>query len=333
MKLNQKIAIVLCASALTGLGSTTFITTHTQIASASASHAGYNNWIQYGTLKYALKGPSGKIYPAGTKVARYAGNLTTPDKSLPASPFLLTLSLMGAPGDGNIQFGGGKIAETYVNVGEWQAIGDPDHDNGMDIVQSTSDATDLASSDFHPVDSNNADVSHADISALRAIVNKYAGIVYITTKDVNWRENSKIASALSDRYSKALGMGVDQSTVDQLTADYTAALDHYIKTGSLDVNDNAPAKPITPSNGNTTTPSSGNTTPNTPSVAPSSTQRNLRLRKASYRYTKKGKRVSRKLLKRGSVVKSNGKVYRIKGKTYYRIAKNRYIRAANVKLG
>ncbi|MEB3363607.1 SLAP domain-containing protein [Lactobacillus sp. R2/2] len=38
------------------------------------------------------------------------------------------------------------------------------------------------------------------------------------------------------------------------------------------------------------------------------------MRKASYRYTHKGKRVSKKLLKKGSYVKINGKTYRIKGK-------------------
>ncbi|MCO6528755.1 MAG: SLAP domain-containing protein [Lactobacillus sp.] len=58
--------------------------------------------------------------------------------------------------------------------------------------------------------------------------------------------------------------------------------------------------------------------------------RTVKLRKASYRYTSKGKRVSKKLLKKGSYVKINGKTYYIKGKTYYRIAKNRYIRKANV---
>ncbi|KJY59125.1 SLAP domain protein, partial [Lactobacillus kullabergensis] len=67
-----------------------------------------------------------------------------------------------------------------------------------------------------------------------------------------------------------------------------------------------------------------------PSTSSKSKSRVVRLLKASYRYTHKGKRVSKKLLKKGAIFKINGKTYRIKKKTFYRIAKNRYIRVTNV---
>ncbi|RMC56990.1 hypothetical protein F5ESL0261_00930 [Lactobacillus sp. ESL0261] len=109
-------------------------------------------------------------------------------------------------------------------------------------------------------------------------------------------------------------MGVPQSTVDALTKEINDAVANYKKTGHL-VSGNS---------------DSGNNSNSGSSTSKKSKSRVVRLRKASYRYTHKGKRVSKKLLKKGSYVKINGKTYRIKGKTFYRIGKNRYIRKVNV---
>lgn len=48
-------------------------------------------WIQYGTLKYDLIGPSGKVYRAGTRVTRQARTKENPDLSALSKPFYLTL--------------------------------------------------------------------------------------------------------------------------------------------------------------------------------------------------------------------------------------------------
>ncbi|MBC6356591.1 hypothetical protein ERK19_04405 [Lactobacillus helsingborgensis] len=119
-------------------------------------------------------------------------------------------------------------------------------------------------------------------------------------------------------------MGVPQSTVDALAKEINDAVANYKKTGHLVSGDS--------SSGNANSSNSSNASNSTakPTTSKKSKSRVVRLRKASYRYTHKGKRVSKKLLKKGSYVKINGKTYRIKGKKYYRIAKNRYIRAVNV---
>ncbi len=308
-KLCQKLAIAFCGVALTTVGAAVIVSDTVHTINATPNHKGFNNWIQYGTLKYALKGPSGRVYPAGTKVARYMGNLTKPSKlSYPALPFALSLSITSSP-IGITQFGGGDIAEAYVNLEDWQEIDDPDVDSfGTDIVESTFDKTDLASRDFHPVDSNNPDVPVANTDALDTAFAHY-------TDDINFSKLSKAdndwGTEMGKRYDAAHGMGATQASVDAVTKEINDALANYKKTGHL------------VSGG-----SGSNATSNSAKLKAKS--RKVKLRKASYQYTHKGKRVSKKKLKKGSIVKINGKTYRIKGKKYYRIAKNRYIRAVNV---
>ena len=310
-KLCQKLAIAFCGVALTTVGAAVIVSDTVHTINATPNHKGFNNWIQYGTLKYALKGPSGRVYPAGTKVARYMGNLTKPSKlSYPALPFALSLSITSSP-IGITQFGGGDIAEAYVNLEDWQEIDDPDVDSfGTDIVESTFDKTDLASRDFHPVDSNNPDVPVANVDELNKAFDKYLS-------DINFSKLSKAdnewGTEMGKRYDAAKAMGVPQSTVDALTKEINDAVANYKKTGHL-----VSGKSNSGSNSKTN------------SAKPKSKSRKVKLRKASYQYTHKGKRVSKKKLKKGAIVKINGKTYRIKKKTFYRIAKNRYIRAVNV---
>lgn len=310
-KVTKKLAIALCGVALTGTAMPVIANNKIQTVSATPNHKGFNNWIQYGTLKYALKGASGHVYPAGTKVARYLGSLDKPSKtSYPKLPFLLTLSIAQTPGTGITQFGGGKIAETFVNFGDWQEIADPplddfDNDSG-NIVQSTEDYIDLASSDFHPVDSNNPDVPYANTDELDKA---YSDLVMIGQHDSVKGKDREVIYGLSSRYQDAKQLGVAQETVDKLTSEIKTVVNRYNKTGHLVEN------PGESENTNTTKPFHPH---------------NVILRKAAYQYTHKGKRVSKKRLPKGAVVKINGKVYRIKGKTFYRIAKKRYIRVVNV---
>ena len=310
-KLCQKLAIAFCGVALTTVGASVIVSDTVHTINATPNHKGFNNWIQYGTLKYALKGPSGRVYPAGTKVARYMGNLTKPSKlSYPALPFALSLSITSSP-IGITQFGGGDIAEAYVNLEDWQEIDDPDVDSfGTDIVESTFDKTDLASRDFHPVDSNNPDVPVANVDELNKAFDKYLS-------DINFSKLSKAdnewGTEMGKRYDAAKAMGVPQSTVDALTKEINDAVANYKKTGHL-----VSGKSNSGSNSKTN------------SAKPKSKSHKVKLRKATYQYTHKGKRDSKKKLKKGAIVKINGKTYRIKKKTFYRIAKNRYIRAVNV---
>ena len=321
-KLCQKLAIAFCGVALTTVGAAVIVSDTVHTINATPNHKGFNNWIQYGTLKYALKGPSGRVYPAGTKVARYMGNLTKPSKlSYPALPFALSLSITSSP-IGITQFGGGDIAEAYVNLEDWQEIDDPDVDSfGTDIVESSFDMTDLASRDFHPVDSNNPDVPAAKYDALEHAYGEYLNNIDFSHRskaDKSWGER------INKEYSAAKAMGVPQSTVDALTKEINDAVANYKKTGHLVSGDSNSG-----SNSGSNSSNASNSTAK-PTTSKKSKSRVVRLRKASYRYTHKGKRVSKKLLKKGAIVKINGKTYRIKGKKYYRIAKNRYVRAVNV---
>ena len=301
------------------------------VQTVSANHQGTKVWLQYGTLKYALKGPSGRVYPAGTKVVRELSNDDKPPISLPARPFYLTLLIGGLPGMQTLQDeGGGEIAQAYVNYEDWHEIDYPSDD--VVLVQNTEDYTDLASSDFHPVDSNNPDVPCANLDALEEA---YADLTRIAGKSSVVGQDREKIYRFTDRYNAAKAMGATQESVDSLTKEINDAVANYKKTGHLvsgnsDSGNNSNSGSSNSSNGN-----SGSTSGNTPNSSSSSTpskskSRVVRLRKASYRYTRKGKRVSKKLLKKGSYVKINGKTYRIKGKTFYRIGKNRYIRKVNV---
>lgn len=316
-KIAKRIAIALCGVALTGVGATSIIKENTY--TASANDAGTKEWLQYGTLKYDLRGPSGRIYKAGTKVVRKAGSNEKPNFSIPKRAFYLTLQIGGLPGNNLLQDnGGGYIAEAYVNIsGDWTEIDYPS--TTTVLVNNTTDYTDLKSSDFHPVDSSNPDVSHANTDALREAYSDYI----INTNFSQLSDSDRELSAKIDKsYQKCTSIGATQAEVDQLTAEINQAIANYKKTGHLAGSDTNTSKP--------TDPTAGSGTNNTTVNPKPSKARYVKLRKASYRYTRKGKRVSKKLLKKGSVVKINGKVYRIKGKTFYRIAKNRYIRVVNV---
>lgn len=316
-KIAKRIAIALCGVALTGVGATSIITENTY--TASANDAGTKEWLQYGTLKYDLRGPSGRIYKAGTKVVRKAGSNEKPNFSIPKRAFYLTLQIGGLPGNNLLQDnGGGYIAEAYVNIsGDWTEIDYPS--TTTVIVNNTTDYTDLKSTDFHPVDSSNPDVPHANTDKLNAISNDF--VIDIDFSKLN-KADTQIAKDALKQSDNAMQIGVTQTEVDRVTDYLNSLLTSYKKTGHLTGSDTNTNKPTDSTAGSGTT----NTTVNPkPSKA-----RYVKLRKASYRYTRKGKRVSKKLLKKGRVVKINGKVYRIKGKTFYRIAKNRYIRVVNV---
>lgn len=322
-KIAKRIAIALCGVALTGVGTTSIIGENTYIA--SANHQGTKVWIQYGTLKYALKAPSGRVYPAGTKVARRSYNDNKPINSLPGEPFYLTLIVGGdTPGLNYLtDAGGGKIAEAYVNIGDWNEIDYPKE--SVALAYNTMDNADLSSSDFHPVDSSNPDVTHADTTALDSAYAEYnttIDFVHLSSAERN------IVSDIDQYYAKATAIGTSQEYVDQTTAYINQIVANYKKTGHL-TDSGTVDKPTSPST-SPTTPTTGSGATTTSPTIPTSKSHYVKLRKASYRYTRKGKRVSKKLLKKGSVVKINGKVYRIKGKAFYRIAKNRYIRVVNV---
>ena len=327
MKKNKRIIFATIA-ALSLAAPMTAVFNFDNVQTVSANHQGTKVWLQYGTLKYALKGPSGRVYPAGTKVVRELSDDAKPPISMHGRPFYLTLVIGGIPGNQLLQdVGGGEIAEAYVNYEDWHEIDYPS--DYTVLVQNTEDYNDLKSSDFHPVDSSNPDVPVANTDGLDHAFGKYLS-------DINFSKLSKAdndwGTDMIKRYHSAHGMGVTQETVDALTKEIDNVVANYKKTGHLvsgnsDSGNNSNSGSSNSSNGNNGSTSSTTTGSSTPSKSKS---RVVKLRKASYRYTHKGKRVSKKLLKKGSYVKINGKTYRIKGKTFYRIGKNRYIRKVNV---
>ncbi len=309
MKKNKRIIFATIA-ALSLAAPMTAVFNLDNVQTVSANHQGTKVWLQYGTLKYALKGPSGRVYPAGTKVVRELSDDAKPPISMHGRSFYLTLLIGGLPGMETLQdYGGGKIAEAYVNYEDWHEIDYPSDE--VVLVQNTEDPTDLASSDFHPVDSNKPDVPWANVDALRAAYN--ALDVVLTNKIT--KQDQQIMSNFTDKYFAATAMGVSQDSVDKLTDEMKQALSYYKKTGHLAGYDKS---------------SNSGSSSTTNSAKSKSKSRKVKLRKASYQYTHKGKRASKKKLKKGAIVKINGKTYRIKGKKYYRIAKNRYIRKVNV---
>ena len=289
------------------------------VQTVSANHQGTKVWLQYGTLKYALKGPSGRVYPAGTKVVRELSDDAKPPISMHGRPFYLTLVIGGIPGNQLLQdVGGGQIAEAYVNYEDWHEIDYPS--DYTVLVQNTEDYNDLKSSDFHPVDSSNPDVPCANIDNLEVA---YHELTKVSSKLPSSGKDRNVVYNFTDRYFAAKAMGATQESVDTLTKEINDAVANYKKTGHLVSGNSNSGNSSNSSNSN-----SGSTT-----VTPAkrkSKSRFVKLRKASYQYTHKGKRVSKKKLKKGTIVKINGKTYRIKKKTFYRIGKNRYIRKVNV---
>ena len=204
MKKNKRIIFATIA-ALSLAAPMTAVFNFDNVQTVSANHQGTKVWLQYGTLKYALKGPSGRVYPAGTRVVREMGAADTkPNISFPGRPFYLTWTIGGIPNNQRLQdSGGGEIAEAYVNYEDWQEIDYPSQDNTV-IVENTTDFTDLASSDFHPVDSNNPDVPVANTDALDAAFARYTG-------EINFSKLSKAdndwGTEMGKRYDAAHGMG------------------------------------------------------------------------------------------------------------------------------
>ncbi|MCX8721900.1 MULTISPECIES: SLAP domain-containing protein [unclassified Lactobacillus] len=317
-KIAKRIVIALCGVALTGVGATSIIKENTYTASANNAY-GTKVWIQYGTLKYDLRGPSGHIYRAGTKVVRDTYSLSQPPKSLPSHVFYLTSVIGGTPGLQGIQDeAGGKISETYVDVEDWNLQDYPA--DSVTLVNNAINDTDLSSSDFHPVDSGNPDVTHADVSAFEKAMGEFDSVVdfnHLTSKE------RELVALIGKQEDKVYSIGTSQEYVDQATAYVNQVVANYKKTGHLTDSGTTAGKPA---NSNTTTAKKSTTVD---PVDPSKFHY-VKLRKASYCYNHKGKRAFKKLLKKGRIFLINGKVYRIKGKTYYRIAKNRYVRVVNV---
>ena len=321
MKKNKRIIFATIA-ALSLAAPMTAVFNFDNVQTVSANHQGTKVWLQYGTLKYALKGPSGRVYPAGTKVVRELSDDAKPPISMHGRPFYLTLVIGGIPGNQLLQdVGGGEIAEAYVNYQDWHEIDYPS--DYTVLVQNTEDYNDLKSSDFHPVDGNNPDVPVANLDTLNAAFDKYLS-------EINFSKLSKAdndwGTDMIKRYHAAHGMGATQETVDALTKEINDAVANYKKTGHL-VSGNSNSGNSS-SSSNSSNSNSGSTT--VTQAKRKSKSRFVKLRKASYQYTHKGKRVSKKKLKKGAIVKINGKAYRIKKKTFYRIGKNRYIRKVNV---
>ena len=321
MKKNKRIIFATMA-ALSLAAPMTAVFNFDNVQTVSANHQGTKVWLQYGTLKYALKGPSGRVYPAGTKVVRELSDDAKPPISMHGRPFYLTLVIGGIPGNQLLQdVGGGEIAEAYVNYEDWHEIDYPS--DYTVLVQNTEDYNDLKSSDFHPVDSSNPDVPVANLDALEEA---YADLTRIAGKSSAVGQDREKIYRFTDRYNAAKAMGATQESVDALTKEINDAIANYKKTGHL-VSGNSNSGNSS-SSSNSSNSNSGSTT-----VTPAkrkSKSRFVKLRKASYQYTHKGKRVSKKKLKKGTIVKINGKTYRIKKKTFYRIGKNRYIRKVNV---
>ena len=329
MKKNKRIIFATIA-ALSLAAPMTAVFNFDNVQTVSANHQGTKVWLQYGTLKYALKGPSGRAYPAGTKVVRELSDDAKPPISMHGRPFYLTLVIGGIPGNQLLQdVGGGEIAEAYVNYEDWHEIDYPS--DYTVLVQNTEDYTDLKSSDFHPVDSSNPDVPVANTDKLDETYADYDSAIDFSKLS---KKDGQYVADLRNRYFAAKSMGATQESVDALTKEINDAVANYKKTGHLvsgnsDSGNNSNSGSSNSSNSNNGS-TSGNTNSSGSSTSKKSKSRVVRLRKASYRYTHKGKRVSKKLLKKGSYVKINGKTYRIKGKTFYRIGKNRYIRKVNV---
>ena len=321
MKKNKRIIFATIA-ALSLAAPMTAVFNFDNVQTVSANHQGTKVWLQYGTLKYALKGPSGRVYPAGTKVVRELSDDAKPPISMHGRPFYLTLVIGGIPGNQLLQdVGGGQIAEAYVNYEDWHEIDYPS--DYTVLVQNTEDYNDLKSSDFHPVDSSNPDVPCANIDNLEVA---YHELTKVSSKLPSSGKDRNVVYNFTDRYFAAKAMGATQESVDTLTKEINDAVANYKKTGHL-VSGNSNSGNSS-SSSNSSNSNSGSTT-----VTPAkrkSKSRFVKLRKASYQYTHKGKRVSKKKLKKGAIVKINGKTYRIKKKTFYRIGKNRYIRKVNV---
>ena len=319
MKKNKRIIFATIA-ALSLAAPMTAVFNFDNVQTVSANHQGTKVWLQYGTLKYALRGPSGRVYPAGTKVVRELSDDAKPPISMHGRPFYLTLVIGGIPGNQLLQdVGGGEIAEAYVNYEDWHEIDYPS--DYTVLVQNTEDYNDLKSSDFHPVDSSNPDVPCANIDNLEVA---YHELTKVSSKLPSSGKDRNAVYNFTDRYFAAKAMGATQESVDALTKEINDAVANYKKTGHL-VSGGSNSGST-----NNSSPSNSSSSTAIPSTSSKSKSRVVRLRKASYRYTHKGKRVSKKLLKKGSYVKINGKTYRIKGKKYYRIGKNRYIRKVNV---
>ena len=321
MKKNKRIIFATIA-ALSLAAPMTAVFNFDNVQTVSANHQGTKVWLQYGTLKYALKGPSGRVYPAGTKVVRELSDDAKPPISMHGRAFYLTLVIGGIPGNQLLQdVGGGEIAEAYVNYQDWHEIDYPS--DYTVLVQNTEDYNDLKSSDFHPVDSSNPDVPCANIDNLEVA---YHELTKVSSKLPSSGKDRNVVYNFTDRYFAAKAMGATQESVDTLTKEINDAVANYKKTGHL-VSGNSNSGNSS-SSSNSSNSNSGSTT--VTAAKRKSKSRFVKLRKASYQYTHKGKRVSKKKLKKGAIVKINGKTYRIKKKTFYRIGKNRYIRKVNV---
>ena len=255
MKKNKRIIFATIA-ALSLAAPMTAVFNFDNVQTVSANHQGTKVWLQYGTLKYALKGPSGRVYPAGTKVVRELSDDAKPPISMHGRPFYLTLVIGGIPGNQLLQdVGGGEIAEAYVNYEDWHEIVYPS--DTTVLVQNTTDYTDLKSGDFHPVDSSNPDVPYANTDKLNAAYNEYifnVNFSKLTSADKAW------VADINKRVSAAEAMGATQSTVDALTDEITSAYANYKKTGHLVSGDSGSGNTNISGSSNSSNSNSGSTT-------------------------------------------------------------------------
>lgn len=170
----------------------------------------------------------------------------------------------------------------------------------------------------------NASNSEASFANLDKLTKAFLDFSAISDLPEIKERDKKVVLAISNLYLKVKKSDLTQAKAEQLVAEINALIACYHSTGHFIV---ASKK------SRTLTKNIDNQNPTAQKTTTSPTKKRkflkVRLRKASYQYNSERLAVSKKLLQKGSIIKTSNEIYLIKGKSFYRIANNYYVPVSN----
>ncbi|KRM04378.1 hypothetical protein FC89_GL002320 [Liquorilactobacillus ghanensis DSM 18630] len=172
--------------------------------------------LQYGTLKVAMKGPTGHVYPAGTQVVRHSSTGDS-NSNFEENFFLAMVSTGPSPIGGMQPVVAGEINTQYVTITNTVVETVPSDETV--ILNNITEADYNNGGAFTP-----ATQAQVDKTALNAAVSKAQGILNGDTSKYTDNSVNTMKTALSNAQSIAANSNTTQAQVDSAASTLNSAI-------------------------------------------------------------------------------------------------------------
>ncbi|MFT9273082.1 MAG: hypothetical protein ABF475_00745, partial [Liquorilactobacillus nagelii] len=177
--------------------------------------------LQYGTLKVAMKGPTGHVYPAGTQVVRHSSTGDS-NSNFEENFFLAMVSTGPSPIGGMQPVVAGEINTQYVTITNT-------------VVETVPSDETVILNNITEADYNNggaitpATQAQVDKTALNAAISKAQGIISAGTSQYTDTSVNTMKTAMANAQSIAANNDATQAQVDSATSALNTAINGLAK--------------------------------------------------------------------------------------------------------